>query len=147
MQNRLYMKDIGPLPPYPFLTFTLMQLLLYVFFLLLSFIYEPFGSYICIWMKSNYDWLKMKSAQLNMLYSHLDFDNGAEKYRGGKVRRPLCPPPLGPPYSLPITPVSGFCLPHWKALKTVICHPLYVCRYRPVTPPHPPFLLLNYIYI
>ena len=35
MQNRLYMKDIGPLPPYPFLTFTLMQLLLYVFLLLL----------------------------------------------------------------------------------------------------------------
>ena len=88
----------------------------------------------------------MKSAQLNMLYSHLDFDNGAEKYGGGKVRRPLCPP-LGPPYSLPITPVSGFCLPHWKALKTVICHPLYVCRYRPVTPPTPHFFsLIIYTY-
>ena len=82
MQNRLYMKDIGPLPPYPFLTLDAAFTICFFSFCL-SFIYERFGSYICIWMKSNYDWLKMKSAQLNMLYSHLDFDNGAEKYGGG----------------------------------------------------------------
>ena len=102
-ESFIYEGYIGPLPPYPFLTFTLMQLLLYVFFLLLSFIYEPFGSYICIWMKSNYDWLKMKSAQLNMLYSHLDL--GQRNMRGG-VRSGV---PSAPPPRAPIFPTYNTC--------------------------------------
>ena len=64
MQNRLYMKDIGPLPPYPFLTFTLMQLLLYVFF---PFAYHSYmndldHTYVYEWNPIMTDW---KWNQLN----------------------------------------------------------------------------------